>query len=94
MNSRTATAPLEHWPGAATRARRRVVMPHHLQLRGSVSARHPSDACRHGGEECASGPEIVRSDLTLAIIAINGWNRLAVSFRKPAGTYQPGALRK
>jgi AhpD family alkylhydroperoxidase len=33
-------------------------------------------------------------DLTLAIIAINGWNRLAVSFRKPAGTYQPGVPPK
>jgi AhpD family alkylhydroperoxidase len=28
-------------------------------------------------------------DLTMAIIAINGWNRLAISFRVPAGTYQP-----
>ncbi len=28
-------------------------------------------------------------DLTMAIVAINGWNRLAISFRKPAGTYQP-----
>lgn len=28
-------------------------------------------------------------DLTMAIIAINGWNRLAVSFRRPAGTYVP-----
>lgn len=28
-------------------------------------------------------------DLTLAIVAINGWNRLAVSFRKVPGTYQP-----
>ena len=27
--------------------------------------------------------------LTFAIIAINGWNRLAISFRAPAGTYQP-----
>ncbi len=34
------------------------------------------------------------SDLTLAIIAINGWNRLAVSFRKLAGTYQPGAAHE
>ena len=25
--------------------------------------------------------------LTLAIIAINGWNRLAVGFRQPVGTY-------
>jgi AhpD family alkylhydroperoxidase len=28
-------------------------------------------------------------DLTMAIIAINSWNRLAVSFRAVAGTYQP-----
>lgn len=28
-------------------------------------------------------------DLTLAVIAINGWNRLSVAFRKTAGTYQP-----
>lgn len=28
-------------------------------------------------------------DLTFAVVAINGWNRLAVSFRKTAGTYQP-----
>ena len=27
--------------------------------------------------------------LTLAIVQINGWNRLAISFRAPAGTYQP-----
>jgi alkylhydroperoxidase family enzyme len=30
------------------------------------------------------------ADLTLAIVAINGWNRLAIAFRKEAGTYQPG----
>ena len=28
-------------------------------------------------------------DLTLAIIGINGWNRLAVPFRSQAGSYQP-----
>ena len=27
--------------------------------------------------------------LTFAVVVINGWNRLAVSFRAPAGTYQP-----
>ncbi|HVN77267.1 MAG TPA: carboxymuconolactone decarboxylase family protein [Thermoanaerobaculaceae bacterium] len=30
------------------------------------------------------------ADLTLAIIGINGWNRLNVAFHTPAGTYQPG----
>jgi AhpD family alkylhydroperoxidase len=31
------------------------------------------------------------ANLTLAIIAINGWNRLNVAFRTPAGGYQPPA---
>jgi AhpD family alkylhydroperoxidase len=33
-------------------------------------------------------------DLTLAIIAINGWNRLAIPFRTPAGSYQSSRDRK
>lgn len=33
-------------------------------------------------------------DLTMAIIAINGWNRLAVGFRKEPGTYQVAAGHK
>jgi alkylhydroperoxidase family enzyme len=28
-------------------------------------------------------------DLTLATVAINGWNRLAIAFRTVPGTYQP-----
>jgi alkylhydroperoxidase family enzyme len=28
-------------------------------------------------------------DLTMAVVAINGWNRLAISFRAVPGTYQP-----
>jgi AhpD family alkylhydroperoxidase len=27
--------------------------------------------------------------LTLAIVAINGWNRFAIAFRAPAGQYEP-----
>jgi AhpD family alkylhydroperoxidase len=30
-------------------------------------------------------------DLSLAIVTINGWNRLAVGFRSEVGTYQPSA---
>jgi AhpD family alkylhydroperoxidase len=30
-------------------------------------------------------------DLTLAVVAINGWNRLAIGFRTVPGTYQPAA---
>ena len=29
-------------------------------------------------------------NLSLAVIAINGWNRLAIGFRTQAGSYQPG----
>lgn len=34
-----------------------------------------------------SDEEIV--DLTLAVVAINGWNRIAIGLRSEAGTYQP-----
>jgi AhpD family alkylhydroperoxidase len=40
------------------------------------------EVARHFDEE-----ELVA--LTMAIVAINGWNRLSVSFRNPVGTYQP-----
>ena len=30
-----------------------------------------------------------RVALTMAIIAINGWNRLAISFRTVPGSYEP-----
>lgn len=32
--------------------------------------------------------------LTLAVVQINGWNRLSIAFRYPAGDYQPGSLGK
>jgi AhpD family alkylhydroperoxidase len=28
-------------------------------------------------------------NLTIAVVAINGWNRLSIAFRVPAGAYQP-----
>ena len=48
------------------------------------------DELYHAVREHFSEKELV--DLTLAIVAINGWNRLAVPFRTPAGSYQPGAI--
>ena len=32
-------------------------------------------------------------NLTLAIVAINGWNRLAIGFRAVLGSYQPAAAQ-
>jgi hypothetical protein len=40
------------------------------------------EARRHFSEK-----ELV--DLTLALVAINGWNRLSIAFRTVPGTYQP-----
>ncbi|HVN04536.1 MAG TPA: carboxymuconolactone decarboxylase family protein [Bryobacteraceae bacterium] len=39
-----------------------------------------------------SEAEIV--NLSLAVVAINGWNRLAISFRSVPGSYQPAATPK
>ena len=41
-----------------------------------------AEVARHFTEE-----ELVA--LTMAIVSINGWNRIAVGFRNPVGTYQP-----
>jgi AhpD family alkylhydroperoxidase len=34
------------------------------------------------------------ADLTLAIVLINGWNRLNIAMRTVAGTYQPAKVRE
>ncbi len=34
------------------------------------------------------------ADLTLAIVLINGWNRLAISFRSVPGVYQPASRER
>ncbi len=52
-----------------------------------ISANDMPDALYAQVREHFSEKELV--DLTLAIIAINGWNRLAISFRAEVGSYQP-----
>lgn len=54
-----------------------------------VSYTHVPENVYEQARKHLSEKELV--DLTMAIIAINGWNRLSVSFRKEAGTYQPAA---
>lgn len=48
-----------------------------------------ADDVYEGAREHFSERELV--ELTLAIIAINGWNRLAVGFGADVGSYQPAA---
>ena len=47
----------------------------------------PDDVHERVREELDEGDLVA---LTWALVAINGWNRLAVAFRLPAGSYQPG----
>ncbi|MCC7176114.1 MAG: carboxymuconolactone decarboxylase family protein [Bryobacterales bacterium] len=62
----------------------------------SVGTSHVPDEVYEMARRQFSEEELV--NLTMAVIAINGWNRLAVSFRTVPGTYQPaqpvGAARR
>jgi len=50
------------------------------------------DAVYEEARQQFSEKELV--DLTLAIIAINGWNRLSIPFQVEAGSYQPAQRHK
>ena len=52
-----------------------------------VSASHVPDEVYEVARQCFDEKELV--DITIPIIAINGWNRLAVSFRSVPGVYEP-----
>ena len=56
-----------------------------ITLIGSSNAQ---DEVYEGARKEFSEEELV--NLTIAIVAINGWNRLAIGFRSVPGTYQPG----
>ena len=51
-----------------------------------VSVEHVPDEVYEFARKQFSEKELV--DLTLAIVAINGWNRLAIAFRTVPGTFQ------
>jgi AhpD family alkylhydroperoxidase len=52
-----------------------------------ISHDHAPDAVYEQARAQFSEKELV--DLTTAIVAINGWNRLAISFRTVPGAYKP-----
>jgi len=52
-----------------------------------ISETHVPDDAYQNVRQHFSDEELVH--LTMAIVAINGWNRLEVSFRGVAGSYQP-----
>ena len=51
-----------------------------------VSVSHVPDQVYEVARQCFDERDL---DSTMAIIAINGWNRLAVSFRSVPGDYEP-----
>lgn len=53
-----------------------------------ISEGHAPDAVYEEVRQRFTEEELV--NLTLAIVSINGWNRLCVGFRVVPGTYQPG----
>ncbi len=56
-----------------------------------ISENDVSDALYSEARNHFSEKELV--DLSLAIIAINGWNRLAIPFRSTPGIYQPSPAK-
>jgi AhpD family alkylhydroperoxidase len=52
-----------------------------------IATSHAPDAVYERARTEFTTTELV--NLTMAIIAINGWNRLAIAFRQVAGTYEP-----
>ncbi len=52
-----------------------------------ISSNLVSDALYERVRQYFSDKELI--DLTMAVIAINGWNRLAIAFQSVPGNYQP-----
>ena len=75
----------EETPFFTDRERAALVLTEAITLIGEG---HVPDAVYEKGRESFSEEELV--NLTLAIITINGWNRLAITFRFVPGEYQPG----
>lgn len=57
----------------------------------TVTDGHVSDEVYESVRSQFSESEIV--NLTLAVITINGWNRMAIAFRAVPGTYQPSSFK-
>ena len=56
-----------------------------------IAHEHPSDEVHQRVRRHFTEQELV--NLTLAVVTINGWNRLAISFGSEAGTYRRPAAR-
>jgi len=57
-----------------------------------VAEGHVPDAIYEQVRHAFTEEELV--NLTMAVVAINGWNRLAISFRAVPGAYEPAEARR
>jgi AhpD family alkylhydroperoxidase len=57
-----------------------------------ISENHVPDAVFEHAKQHFSEEELV--NLTMAVITINAWNRIAISFRMVPGEYQPAVHKK
>lgn len=57
-----------------------------------ISQNHAPDAVYAIAREQFSEQEL--ANLSLAVVAINGWNRMQIGFRAEAGNYQPGDVQR
>lgn len=55
-----------------------------------IAAKSVPDGLQEDMLRAFSEKELI--DLTLAIVAINGWNRLSIACHTPAGSYQPAKI--
>jgi len=58
----------------------------------NVAEGHVPDEAYEAAREQFSEEDLI--DLTLSVIAINGWNRLMIALRTPAGTYFVGQFEQ
>ena len=75
-------------PGYSERERAALAWTEAVTL---IAADHVDDEFYASVREHFSEEELV--NLTLAVIAINGWNRLNIAFRGQAGDYRPGMFK-
>lgn len=80
-----ALAAWEETPFFTDRERAALALTEAVTL---VTEDHIPDAVYEEAKKSFSEEELV--NLTMAIITINGWNRLAITFRFVPGEYQPG----
>ncbi len=78
---------LNAWRETPFYTKRECAAPAWAETVTLVSQTHVPDEDFESVRAEFSEEEIVK--LTMAIITINGWNRLAISFREIPGTYQP-----